>query len=223
MWVFDGLSCKNKRSTNMDRLMIGVRDVEGQRVLLAVICDGVGSTTDGEKAASITVQMLADWFEAVDAISRLGLDLRNRILLINQNIAQTLNGNERRAATTVSALLLIDNYYYLVHVGDCRVFLGYTGEIKQLTIDQAENGKLLQYIGQSDHLIPQYDEGPMPEGVILLCTDGVFKRISPDEIAESVKGIKQKTIRKTMESIINQAIQRGEADNITLAIVMKER
>lgn len=223
MWVFDGLSCQNKRSSNMDRLMVGMRRIENRQVLLAVVCDGVGSAVDGEKAANMTVQMLADWFDAIETVSRIGLELMGRVRIISDYIAQIMNGTERRAATTVSALLLLDEYYYLVHAGDSRVYVFDGGRARQLTTDQAENGKLTQYVGQSEPLLPQYEEGALGGGVILLCTDGVFKRIAPDELADLLKKVKPKSIRKTMENVIDLAVRRGESDNITLAIVMKER
>jgi len=223
MWFFDGLSYQNKRTANMDRLMISMRNVEDHQVLFAVICDGVGSTADGEKAASVTVQMLMDWFEGVETVNRIALELMNRILMINQTIAHSMNSTEVKAATTVSAVLLLDDDYYMIHVGDSRVFSLEGNGLKQITTDQANNGKLTQYLGQAEPLLPQYEEGRFTGEVMLLCTDGVFKRISPDELVDVLRKVRPKTIRKTLEKVIDQAVERGESDNITLAIVMKER
>jgi len=207
----------------MDCLLIRTRKIAGENLLLAGVCDGVGSTAEGGTAASTTLRLLLEWFDALSDTERIGLRLRNALLEINETIRQTMNQEERRAATTASVLLLRGDTYYLVHIGDSRIYLLEQDTLMQLTVDQSEGGKLTQYIGQAENLFPQYGEGSVSSGLFLLCSDGLFKRVQSHEIQKELHKLKPKQIKKCIENLADCAIQRGEADNITIAIVMIER
>ncbi len=207
----------------MDSLLIRTRKIAGEDMLLAVVCDGVGSTADGGAAAAMTIRMLLDWFNALSDADRIGLRLRNELLQINETVMQTMNQMERRAATTVSVLLLLGETYYIAHIGDSRIYLLEQDVFMRLTVDQSEEGKLIQYIGQAENLFPQYGEGNLTSGLFLLCSDGLYKRVMDHEIQKELRKLKPKQLKKTIENLANCAIQRGEADNITIAIVMIER
>ena len=45
--LYDGISIQNKRTTNMDSLLIKEKQIAGEKLYIAALCDGVGSTEDG--------------------------------------------------------------------------------------------------------------------------------------------------------------------------------
>ena len=54
--LYDGISLQNQRPVNMDSLLMKERAIDGRSVCMAVVCDGVGSMTDGAFAASSAVR-----------------------------------------------------------------------------------------------------------------------------------------------------------------------
>jgi serine/threonine protein phosphatase PrpC len=64
-YLFDGVSLKNGRETNMDSLLLTARKINKTPTLLAVLCDGVGSMADGAFASIESVRLLNDWFSGL--------------------------------------------------------------------------------------------------------------------------------------------------------------
>ena len=68
----EGISLKNKRQSNMDRLLLCENIVADMQLFLAAVCDGVGSTRDGAYAAAQTLKLLQDWFYSLNDTESLG-------------------------------------------------------------------------------------------------------------------------------------------------------
>ena len=52
-----------KKNTNQDSALILEADTDFGKILLAVICDGMGGLAKGEVASSALITMLSNWFE----------------------------------------------------------------------------------------------------------------------------------------------------------------
>lgn len=219
---YGGYSIPNKRPINMDSLLLKERIVAGVSVCLAVVCDGVGSTQDGTFASAFTIKMLGKWFDQLTDISRPGLDLRNYILKINDQIVQKARERGLHTASTVSALLLCKETYYIVNVGDSRIYKFWNCGCKQLTKDQALNGKLTSWLGRPGWTEVFYDEGSSKSGCFLVCSDGLYKRMDYPYLETELLNVEGKKLKKTIERLTQHVIQRGETDNISLAIVLCE-
>lgn len=120
--LYHGCSIQNKRSINMDSLLLKERVVDGQSICLAVICDGVGSVRDGAFASSTAVKMMGSWFDCIQSLECLGLQLRNCVLDINESIVQKAQQRKIRTASTLSVLLVGNGHYYIANVGDSRIY-----------------------------------------------------------------------------------------------------
>ena len=59
--------------------------------------------------------------------------MRNAVLRINTEIADCAQQQGIRTATTLSALLLVEGQYYIVHAGDSRIYTCTEDGIRQLT------------------------------------------------------------------------------------------
>jgi serine/threonine protein phosphatase PrpC len=86
MYIYDGLSLQNGRGSNMDSLLLSEREIERRTVLLAVVCDGVGSTRDGAFAAAFSAKAMSEWFAGLADIERVGLRMRDEALNINGHL-----------------------------------------------------------------------------------------------------------------------------------------
>lgn len=219
---YDGCSVQNKRPINMDSLFLKERLVAGESVCLAVVCDGVGSTQNGAFASAVTVKMLGAWFDRVESIDRLGLQLRDYILEINEHIVRKARQQGLRTASTLSALLLCGGRYYIANIGDSRIYSFDNKGIKQLTQDQSSNGKLTSWLGRPEWTEIYYNEGPCCQGQFLICSDGLYKKMDESYLRTELIHVEPKKLRRTMERLTQYVVRQGETDNISLAIVICE-
>lgn len=206
----------------MDSLLLKERRVAGEHLCIAAVCDGVGSTQDGAFASAVTVQMLGEWFDQLKNVDRLGLKLRDYILTINEQIAQKAVERGLRTASTLSALLLCRETYYIANVGDSRVYVFDRQNYVQLTNDQSFNGKLTSWLGRPERTEVFYNEGSCRNGGFLVCSDGLYKRMNHAYLETELVNVEKKKLKKTIERLTQHVIQRGETDNISLALVLCE-
>ena len=221
--IYDGFSIKNRRSLNMDSLLLKESEIEGKAVYLMVVCDGVGSLVDGAFASSMSVKLLSDWLDEMTDTRCIGLNLQKRILEINQIILEQARRYSIQTATTLSALLIVEDRYYIAHMGDSRIY-GYSdGTLKQLTYDHVLDGKLTSCIGRTEAPDIFYNEGSAKGTRFLLCSDGLYKKMDVMYLQHELEHVRKKTIKKTIERLLQYVIERGESDNISITIMMHER
>lgn len=203
----------------MDSLLLKERCIDKKAACIAVVCDGVGSLVDGAFASSSAVRMLNEWFSGISSVGRLGLQLRDTVLEINDYVFHEAREQGLHTGTTLSALLLIEERYYVVHTGDSRIYLCHDGALEQLTEDQSLGGRLTACLGHSERANLYYNEGSFREGCFLLCSDGLYKRMEYTLLQSELKNINPKKIEKSIERLISYVTGQGESDNISLAIV----
>jgi protein phosphatase len=204
----------------MDSLLLKSRNFGDKTAVLAVVCDGVGSLADGAYASGMAVKKLSEWFETASVDDRIGLIMRDAILDINAGIVREAENNNMNTASTLSALLLVESDYYVIHIGDSRV---YSYDDHTLTLhtsdDVSSSGKLTAYIGKRDDIFLQYSEGQASGKTFLVCSDGLYKHMDDDFMISKLKNLNKRTLKEPVESLPQYVIDRGEQDNITLAIV----
>ncbi|MCL2201829.1 MAG: protein phosphatase 2C domain-containing protein [Oscillospiraceae bacterium] len=204
----------------MDSLLLAEREVSGVPVLLSVVCDGVGSLADGALAGTESVRLLNEWFYGLTDLSRAGVRLRDEVSIINLKIVADSAKLGVTTATTLSALLLVDGHYYIVHSGDSRIYEVGCNRLIAMTTDTVnELGKLTSCIGRHEKPELHYAEGIIDCNLFLLCSDGLYKRVSETWIFENIRADTRKSLRKTLSDLSNYAIEQGERDNISIAII----
>ena len=219
-YLYGGISLQNKRPSNMDSLLLKSRVIDGKSVLLAVVCDGVGSLADGAFASANAILMLDDWFERQASTERIGLTLRDAVMDINSSIVANAKAYSLDTATTLSALLLLEDEYYVVHTGDSRIYSYSDGVLLIHTGDDvSESGKLTSCIGLLEGILLQYSEGPIAGKTFLLCSDGLYKRMDESLLALKMQNWNRRSLNEKIEDLAQYVIERGEKDNITLAMV----
>jgi PPM family protein phosphatase len=199
-----------KKETNQDSYLLKIAETSVGKVVLAVICDGMGGLSQGEVASASVIHAFSQWFDKelpVQLAKQDWNDIQYRWSRIikeqNQRIAEYGHQIKIQLGTTLTALLLIDSTFLLIgHVGDSRVYrMNQTVEIMtddqtvvgrelkrgQITPEQAKKDPrrnvLLQCIGASKLVEPEFIQGkPAPGEVFMLCSDGFRHMISEDEI-----------------------------------------
>lgn len=144
--------------------------------------------------------------------------------------------------TTLTALLVMENTYYICNVGDSRIYY-LNHEIRQITKDQTlvqqkvdqgeiteqearysdQRNVLLQCIGACNQVIPDYDFGKCKkESAFLLCSDGFRHEIDQGEMWQMLRPDhlqKESDMEHKLEILASLAKDRGEKDNITAVLV----
>ena len=240
------------KKVNQDAIFVEEADTDIGPVLLAAVCDGMGGLSEGEKASAHLVTALCEWFEnsLADAISREGcapslerFKEEMNFLIRRENTAISAATKEA-SGTTITALLLSAGVYFTVNVGDSRIY-HLSDALEQLTRDQtvvqqdldagritkeeAENhpqrSVLLQCVGASEGIVPDYSEGTYSIGdSFLLCSDG-FRHVPSDAELESTlkeSGKTEEELRQTLLQMTEHCKAGGEKDNISSVLIRVE-
>jgi len=240
------------KDTNQDSVLIKHARVEGEEVLLAVICDGMGGLSKGELASATVIRAFSKWFDEELPYELENVDMQvigaKWSLLLKELNAQILeyskdNGIEG-VGTTFSGILFIGDRYVIGHVGDSRIY-HIAASLTQLTTDQTfvareiirgtmtpEQAKtdkrrnlLLQCIGASKVVEPQIICGKTEKGAYMLCSDGFRHEISEAEIYESLNPINlmnKDAMHNNAKYLIEQNKNREEKDNISVLLIKAE-
>ncbi len=223
-----------KKPSNQDSLCMKIADTAIGKVVLAIICDGMGGLSKGEVASASVVNAFSAWFEEELPTQLVNMDFDDmeyrwgRIVKEqNQRIAEYGRKHRIQLGTTWTALLVIDSRFFMIgHVGDSRVYRIHR-QLEVLTDDQtvvgrevkrgtmtAEQAKkdprrnvLLQCIGASKVVEPQFLRGrPEPDEVYMLCSDGFRHMITASEIAAAFSPVTLLD-EETMEQKAKQLVE----------------
>lgn len=239
-----------KRTENQDSLLIRRAVCHGEQVVLAVVCDGMGGLKKGEVASAALIRRFSRWFEKEFPKMTNEPDIESMILKswntmvkkMNKKIRMYGQKNQIELGTTITAMLFIDDKYYMVHVGDSRAY-ELADHAVLLTKDQtlaaqeAEQGKitweqaevdirkniLLQCVGASEVLDPVYMCGNVQKNAVyLLCSDGFCHEIRLNEMQRffwSEEMSDESALTERCRQLTKINLERGEKDNISVIAV----
>ncbi len=241
-----------KKKINQDAVLVKVASSFWGRIALAAVCDGMGGLSEGELASATMVHALEEWF--TNSLPLL-LEKENRAEAIEDSLTQVILHTDEKLksytersgkelGTTVSALLVVDCEYYIVNVGDSRVYLHDGEKILQKTKDhtyvqqeidagrmteeQAEQSPrrsvLLQCVGAAARPRPDFfTDRIYKQTIFLLCSDG-FRHVLQKSELEKALNVKKLGTERHMQDVLHQLVKtikkRKEEDNIS-AIILK--
>jgi len=143
----------------------------------------------------------------------------------------------RQMATTLSLGIAVWPWLYVLQVGDSRCYVHQDGVLRQVTKDQtvaqglADEGVLKPEQVKSSPLkhvlasaigasaaVPEVSRVNIAKrgSVILVCTDGLTKHVSDDEIAQRLSAMESS--EQVCHELLELALERGGSDNITLVV-----
>lgn len=218
-FVYDGISLKNKRDTNMDSVVMCLREIQGKKIGLFVVCDGVGSNPNGGEASRFLTTELSQWFFDLTLPRKFGVILNRQVLELNH----ALIDQEHGGTSTLTAMLLTPSRAYFTHVGDTRVYQSDKQLIApwtQLSTDQKNpENALVDYMGKPKQLVIDSWEVPVTTTRFLLCSDGFYNRLDWTTAAPALAQANKHSIRPTLESLAQDVIDKGEQDNASALLI----
>lgn len=239
------------KKTNQDSMALKIVETKKGTVAFGIICDGMGGLSKGELASKEVITAYCDWFDTtlIDDIEA-GTFSWQRLMGQWNEIAQAQNErlgeygslNGIQLGTTLSAILMYENEYYIIHVGDSRIYL-MNDRTTQLTHDQtfvarevaagrmtpaqakvdSRRSVLLQCIGASPVVEPEFLTGTVHKNeVYLLCSDGFRHQITDEEMINKI-GPSSEADEEKMKfgcMYLTELVKsRRESDNITVVLI----
>jgi serine/threonine protein phosphatase PrpC len=206
---------------------------------LYIVADGVGGADAGEFASEFASTQTILHYAENSAQEHFGQRLVKAMQLANTDLRNHVaEGNDgKRMATTMVAAVITDGRAYVANVGDSRGYHWRDNSLRQITKDQSLVAKLLEEgaITEEEALnhphrnvilfsigsekTPKIDlfEITLAWGdKILLCSDGLTRHVSDDEIC---KILGKPDLEQSAKQLIQMANDRGGQDNISVAII----
>lgn len=177
---------------------------------LAVVADGMGGMAHGREASQVAVRVFLETYQAKKPEEEIGAVLVKGLHAANAAVLERAEklGAKFSLGTTMVAVVLHDGSLHWVSVGDSRIYLIREKRLIQLTADQIFAAELDRQVRENlideaearehperDHLTSYIgDDGIQEIGTndqpfklrpgdrVLLCTDGLYRALSAEEI-----------------------------------------
>lgn len=218
------------RANNQDAPIVS------EKLRLYGVADGMGGHKGGEVASTNARDDLLRELEGkTPSVATLSgaIEEVNRQIYHQQEHDDALTG----MGTTLSVLWMSDNFVYIGHVGDSRVYLLRDGEFKQMTLDHSlveqlvREGVLTEEEAQNHpmrNIITRAigtDESVEVDVVVeerrkgdlwLACSDGLHGLVDDRQMRDALR---QYAPEKAADVLLKAALDAGGRDNVTLVIV----
>ncbi len=228
-------------------LNLSYREEGGDQTALAllILADGMGGHTNGELASTLAVRTAAACVMqdailpylspevAGDQQYSLHEALVRAVQVANEAVYRSLS----HSGTTLTMALILARKAYVAHVGDSRAYLLEGGNLRRITRDHSlaarlvETGQttseetvdqrniLYRAVGHSDMIeVDTHSELLLDGSCLLLCSDGLWSKMSDSEISEVLMG--ESDAQSAVGKLIAIANERGGEDHITLILAM---
>jgi protein phosphatase len=210
----------------------------------AVLCDGMGGMTDGERASCIAVEDLSQDLDALTNYQDIPGFLENALRKIDRMIYQECGEG---TGTTIVTVVILGNQMYWAAAGDSRIYILRDQQLIRVTRDHnyslllekdVETGKITQnealthpqrealisYLGSGD--VPLIDANRTPivlehGDMVLLCSDGLYKSLSDEEIRANVWHF-YGDIKEGAQRLPVIAYERGEGAKDNTSVVLMQ-
>ncbi|SFV74630.1 Protein serine/threonine phosphatase PrpC, regulation of stationary phase [hydrothermal vent metagenome] len=164
-------------------------------LVVAIVCDGVGSASEGAQAAKRVTTNLMRNFKTRPKSWSIEKSIRSFIQSINSILYQEsiLNYDAPEIVTTLALVVIQGNRLYGANVGDSRIYIQRNNTLKQLSFDHVMDEKgyenvLTQAIGIEKEVDIYYFENNITKGdKILLCSDGLYNTLDEKTLAKDIE------------------------------------
>jgi len=225
-------SDKGRKETNQDfhGVLIPKEPLLSLKGIAVVLADGISSSNVSRVASESAVKgFLTDYYctsesWSVKTSAQRVIAATNSWLHAQTRRSRYAYDKDRGYVCTLSAMVIKSNAAHIFHVGDSRIYRVNGTTLEQLTDDHrvvlsSEQNYLSRALGinpqiEIDYRVLQIEKGD----VFLLATDGVYEHAGARFIFNAIKEGAQ-DLDTVAKLIVEEAYQKGSADNLTLQIV----
>lgn len=238
----------DKRQENQDSVLCLKGMAGRKKAALFIVADGMGGLSYGSWVSQYIIHQFQLWWAedflqtAADKKLKEG-DIREileqEIWEINQFILQFREELHCRAGSTISLLLLYGNRYFLLNLGDSRIYVLRKGKLFLLTKDQTLAAQMVRekrmteeeakYSSEKSILTMCIGMFPVPRSYFLsgkikrkdfflLCSDGLYHHLEDSKIQEILNDHQLEPQEKA-EALRNQIPPGLASDNVSAIVV----
>ncbi len=213
---------------------------------LAMVADGVGGGRKGEEASRAALEEVTQYItESARCYYQSDSDgadfveaLKEAAALTHRHIIERGQADPEHSgmATTLTLYIGVWPWTYLLQVGDSRYYIFNRSGLKQISRDQtmaqemADQGVMPPEVAKASrlaHVLSSSIGGPesapvvtrLPasrENVHLLCSDGLTKHVSDEQIAKRLG--EMTSAQQVCDVLLQDALDGGGTDNITIIV-----
>lgn len=212
---------------------------------LFIVADGMGGHHDGEKASAMAARIMAAHVANDIYLPMLSGNSHGDHPPITEILVEAVQKANAdvfvkvpEGGTTLTAVAVIGDLAYVVHVGDSRVYLITKDGLEQVTRDHSlvrrlieldqlteaeaadhpQKNVLYRAIGQSESLEVDAITRRLPSNSrLLLCSDGLWNQVDDKEISDIV--MSHDNPQEACDKLVALANTRGGTDNITTILL----
>jgi len=202
---------------------------EIRRGMIVALADGISGSGLARIAAETSVRSLVHDYYATSTQWSVGQTLD--LLMRSANDWQWAQNARRRdsdaVVTAISAMVLRERHFYVVHVGDIRVYRLRRGTLQLLTEDHTWQRRDMRHvvrraIGLDSHLVADFSDGELaPRDTFLMVSDGVWEVLGDARMSELLLQIENPQV--VADALVraaheHQSAYRGRNDATAVAI-----
>ncbi len=200
-----------------------------------VVADGMGGHEKGDAASKAAISAFSEEFTAPGEAT--AQQIERALDEARARVDQVAAGTQRGAGCTLTGAVRIAHqglpHWYVLNVGDSRVYLQRGNTLRQLTADHSLRTEriadgdrtgastprniITRALGSDDD---RHDAWLLPIETgsrLLICSDGLSTEVSDDQI-EAVLAVGGRT-ETVVDELLRLALTAGGRDNITLIVV----
>ncbi|MFL0250728.1 PP2C family protein-serine/threonine phosphatase [Clostridium neuense] len=238
----------NFKDTNEDNILVKIGEDKSGDFGMFVVCDGLGGLDFGEIASNTAVVKLKKWWEEELAQiiktkiqDEIPTMLSSVLKKINETIIEYGIQKNKKLGTTVSLIFIYGVRYYILHVGDSRIY-SVKNKIEMLTEDHSyvaykvknnmmtqEEAKispdrhvLMQCVGVKKEIDIFKQSGILSDKeIFVVCSDGFYNKLKEEDIKSNIinDDFDDETLQKSAKKLVQLVRSRGETDNISVILV----
>ena len=233
-----------KRKSQQDSFGISDfdEDTVQQKGILAVVADGMGGLSGGERASMATVISALNYFDT-NEMENIPVKLREMIENANEQVKEVVGITKGQSGSTIVCVHIMDHQMFFASVGDSRILLIRDGEIFQLNKEHNYEADLLEMVQDGRMTMEEALQDPQKDALtsyigidcleridqnlteielfegdrILLITDGVYNTLSDAEILSSMEYSAGRAMMHIEMQI--EAKNRPNQDNYTAVLI----
>ncbi len=232
-----------RRSNNEDAILFLTPDkpwIEQCLGTLAIVSDGIGGYPKGEKASAMVIETLSQHY--FKEVGQPADRLREAAIKANNTVAiEGMASSIKMGATCTAVAILKDDLYFL-HVGDSRAYILQNNELTQVTLDHTVANEMAgsASVRHSEETM-LYNPNALTRAMgveaakgshadifsvkntlekddkMLLCSDGVHGHIKDNELRTILQ--QKKPLKEITDQLVKLILQRGATDNFSFILI----